>query len=115
MPYVLKIILSAALIVAISEISKRSTFFGGLLASLPIVSLFSILWLYIDTKDAYRVSALSRNIFWMVFPSLTFFIALPLFLKTRIGFYASTALSLALMFVSYLLLMACLAKLGVKL
>ena len=49
--YVFKLAITAGLIVAISEIAKRSTFLGGLIASLPIISLFSILWIYIDTGD----------------------------------------------------------------
>ena len=52
--YILKVAISAALIVAVSEISKRSTFIGALLASLPLVSVLGMLWLYLDTRDTAR-------------------------------------------------------------
>lgn len=71
--YVVKVLITAALIVAVSEVSKRSTFLGGLLASLPLVSFLALLWLYLDTKDTAKVAALSTSIFWMVLPSLVFF------------------------------------------
>ncbi len=91
--YLIKIVVTSALIVAISEISKRSSFVGALLASLPIISVFAILWLYIDTKDITKVSTLSTNIFWLVLPSLVLFITLPLLLKHGHNFYVSICIS----------------------
>ena len=100
--YVVKILITTALVVAVSEVSKRSTLIGGLLASLPIVSLLAIIWLYIDTKDAGKVAALSTSIFWMVLPSLVFFLALPpLLLKAKLNFYLSCGLATGLMLVCY--------------
>ena len=78
---VIKIIITSLIIVAISEISKRSSFIGALLASLPLVSVLAMVWLYIDTKDVEKVSDLANSIFWLVIPSLAFFISLPLLLK----------------------------------
>jgi len=54
--YLTKIAITTLLIVVISEIAKRSSFFGALLASIPLVSVLAMLWLYIDTKDAMKVS-----------------------------------------------------------
>lgn len=55
---ILKFAISAALIVAVAEISKRSSLTGGLLASLPLVSLLAMIWLYHDTRDTQKVAAL---------------------------------------------------------
>ena len=99
--YILKLLISAALIVAVSEISKRSSFVGGLLASLPLTSFLAMLWLYRDTHDAAKVAALSSSIFWLVLPSLVFFIALPMLLKTKLNFYASFAAATAIMLAAY--------------
>lgn len=79
--YIVKILLTTASIVAISEIAKRSSFFGALLASIPLISVLAMLWLYIDTKDVSKISSLSMNVFWLVIPSLTLFLSLPFFLK----------------------------------
>jgi hypothetical protein len=99
--YIIKIIVSALVIVAVSEIAKRSSFLGGLLASLPIISFMAMIWLYMDTKDAEKVANLSMNIFWLVLPSLLFFITLPLFLKMKVHFVASFAFATAAMLVWY--------------
>src|SRR6056297_468392 len=113
--YVIKIIISAILIVIISEISKRASFWGGLIASLPITSLLAIIWLYIDTGDREKVSKLSINIFWFVLPSLLFFITLPFFI-TKLGWnvYLSIALSSGITMFGYYLMAALLAKFGIK-
>ncbi|HKS36440.1 MAG TPA: DUF3147 family protein [Verrucomicrobiae bacterium] len=99
--YLIKVVLTAGLIVAVSEISKRNTFFGGLLASLPLVSFLAMIWLYFDTRDAGKIAALSTSIFWLVLPSLVFFLALPPLLKLKLNFYLSFALATALMLVCY--------------
>jgi hypothetical protein len=90
--YAVKVLVSCALIVGISEVAKRSSLWGGLLASVPLVSVLGFLWLYADTGDPGKVSALSRSIFWLVLPSLPLFLLLPLFLRWKWNFYASLGL-----------------------
>ncbi|MCL4369025.1 MAG: DUF3147 family protein [Actinobacteria bacterium] len=99
--YTIKVLISAVLIVLVSEISKRSSTFGGLVASLPLVSLLAIIWLYMDTRDAERVAELSTSIFWLVIPSLVLFVVLPILLRARVGFWLSLASSAAATVVSY--------------
>lgn len=112
--YVIKVVISALLIVAISELSKRSSSLGGLLASLPLVSLLALIWLYMDTKDTAQVANLSTSIFWLVLPSLSLFLILPQLLKYKMNFYLSLSLSIAVMFVFYFSTMLLLKKLGLK-
>jgi hypothetical protein len=104
--YIVKVLITTALVVAVSEVSKRSTLVGGLLASLPIVSLLAIFWLYVETKDAGKVAALSTSIFWMVLPSLVFFLVLPPLLKAKMNFYVSCGLGTAMMLTCYGVLLA---------
>jgi len=113
--YVLKVLITAALVVVVSEASKRSTFLGGLLASLPLVSFLAMIWLYLDTKDAGKVAALSTSIFWLVLPSLVLFLALPALVKMKFSFHLSFGLATALMFVSYGAMVLVLKKCGVNL
>ena len=68
--YIVKIVITTLLIVAISEISKRSTMIGAILASVPLVSVLAMIWLYQDTKDVTKISDLSIGIFWLVLPFL---------------------------------------------
>lgn len=113
--YVIKILLTSALVVTISEVSKRSSLLGGLLASLPLVSFLAIIWLYLDTKDAGKVAALSSSIFWLVLPSLAFFLVLPPLLKLKLNFFLSFGLAAALMLASYGAMVVGLKKFGVHL
>jgi cobalamin synthase len=100
--YVAKIAVSAALIALISEIAKRSALAGAVLASVPLVSVLALIWLYADTRDTAQVAELSRSIVWLVLPSLVLFVVLPILLERRVGFYASLATSLGAMIAAYL-------------
>lgn len=111
--YAVKVLVSAALIVLISEIAKRSTLFGALVASLPITSLLAFIWLYVDTGDAARISSLSIGVFWLVIPSLAFFAVLPFTLKTGWGFWPSLVAAIAATVACYGIMVPVLKKLGV--
>jgi len=100
--YIVKLVVTSALVVAISELSKRSTLAGSLLASLPIVSVLAMIWLYADTRDVAQVAALSRSVFWLVLPSLVLFLMLPALLQRGHGFYPSLAVSIGATVVVYL-------------
>src|SRR5262245_40083777 len=87
--YVVKVLLTALVVVAVTEIAKRSTLWGAVLASLPLTSLLAFAWLYLDTADTARVSELSYGIFWLVLPSLVLFLLLPVLLRLGWGFWSS--------------------------
>ncbi|MGH7587254.1 MAG: DUF3147 family protein [Gemmatimonadota bacterium] len=113
--YVIKLVLSAGLIVLVSELAKRSSFFGGLVASVPFVSLLAMIWLYVETGDTAAVASLSRSIFWLVLPSLSLFVILPVLLKNHVGFYPALALSTTVMLGCYALLLAILGRVDIRL
>ena len=111
----LKLLLSSSIIVLISEISKRDTFVGGLIASIPVISVLSIIWLYIETKNIEDIKNLSNSIFWMVIPSLSLFISLPILLKSGLGFYFSLTISILITLICYYVTIFILSKYGIKL
>ncbi|HOV36083.1 MAG TPA: DUF3147 family protein [Dysgonamonadaceae bacterium] len=111
---IVKVLLSSVVLAAVSEISKRSTFIGSLLASIPLVSLLAIVWLYIDTKDTAQIASLSTGIFWLVIPSLVFFIVLPILLKRSFNFWPSLAISSALTIIAYFIMLYILKKSGIQ-
>jgi uncharacterized membrane protein (GlpM family) len=112
--FLLKVLISAVLIAIISEVSQRSSFVGGLLASLPFTSVLAFIWLYMETKDNSKVIALSNSIFWLVLPSLSFFIAFPILLK-KISFASAMLLSIGIMLIVYYVMVFVLSKLGIAL
>ncbi len=89
--FLIKVLITAVLVAAISELGKRSTFAGALLAALPLTSLLALMWLYRDTGDAVQAASLARNIFWLVLPSLAFFLVFPLGVKAGWPFWPAMA------------------------
>lgn len=102
--YLVKVLISVAVIVTVTELSKRGgTFWGGVLASLPLTSLLAFIWLYAETRDAARVAALSWSIFWLVIPSLTLLLALPLLLRRGLSFGFALLIAIGVMLAAYLI------------
>ena len=84
-----KVLLTAAVVVAISEIAKRSSFWGAVLASLPLTSLLAFVWLQLETGNTQAIASLSQSIFWLVLASLPLFLILPLLLRGGWSFWPS--------------------------
>ncbi len=110
-----KIVLTTALVLLIAELAKRSSFVGALLASIPLISVLAMFWLYVDTRDVTKVSALSSGVFWLVLPSLALFVTLPLLLKQGLNFYLSMGISIGVTVGCYFLMILVLHHFGVKL
>src|SRR4051812_15724340 len=91
--YGIKVLLSAVIIVAIGEVSKRSTGASALLAALPLTSLLAFAWMYFDGAPLARIAELSGQIFWLVLPSLILFALLPVLLNRGFGFWVSLCIS----------------------
>ncbi|MGD9670398.1 MAG: DUF3147 family protein [Hyphomicrobiaceae bacterium] len=108
-----KVLLTAILVVAISEAAKRSSLLGALIASLPLTSLLAIIWLWHDTGDNERIASLAQGIFWLVLPSLVFFVALPLMLRAGWTFWLSLAISTGLTAAAYFVMVRILARIGI--
>ena len=115
MYYLTKIVVTTILIVLISEIARRSTLAGAILASIPLVSVLAMTWLYIDTEDIEKVSTLASSVFWLVLPSLALFISLPILLKQGLNFYLGMGISIAITVACYFLMITVLQHFGVRL
>ena len=112
--YIIKVITSSIIIVIISEISKRSSLIGSILASIPLISFLAFIWLYIETKDVSKIADLSTGIFWLVIPSLSFFLLFPYLLKRNVQFYLSMTIATIVMILSYFFMIYILKKIGIK-
>ncbi|MEZ5875835.1 MAG: DUF3147 family protein [Hyphomicrobiales bacterium] len=110
----LKVLVTSVLVVAVSEVAKRSTLFGAILASIPLTSVLAMIWLYIDTGDAEKVARLATGIFWLVLPSLVLFVSLPLLIRGGVEFYASLAVSIALTIGAYFAMLYTLRLAGIE-
>ena len=71
--YLIKTIITALLIVTITEVSKLNVQLGGLIKSLPLISIISFIWIYFDTQDTKLIADLSVSTLWYVVPTLPLF------------------------------------------
>ena len=84
--FFIKVIISALIIAFVSELAKRNTFMGAIIASWPIISILTIIWLYIETRNADIIITLSKDLFWLTIPGIAFFLFLPLLMRSGICF-----------------------------
>jgi hypothetical protein len=80
---------SGVIVAIVSEVAKRYPGLGGLIASLPLISVLGMIWLWKDTHDAPRMAAHATGTFWFVLPSLPMFLLIPEMLKRGAGFWPS--------------------------
>jgi len=112
---IIKALLSGIIVMAVSEIARRSPAFGALVVSLPLVSLLGILWLWRDTHDSARIAAHAEATFWYVLPSLPMFLAFPWMLRHGIGFWAAILGACLLTVVLYGVTVLVAARFGIRL
>jgi len=100
---IIKALLSGIIVMIVSEVARRSPGLGGLIASLPLVSILGIIWLWRDTSDIERIAAHAEATFWFVLPSLPMFLVFPAMLRNGIEFWIALAAGCALTIVLYLI------------
>ncbi len=88
---VVKYLVTAAVVVAVSELAKRSDRLGALLASLPLVTLLALTWLHLEKQPAAKIANHAWYTFWYVVPTLPMFLAFPP-LFARFGFWPALGL-----------------------
>lgn len=109
-----KLISSALIILIVTEAAKRSNMLGAIIISLPLVSIISLIWLYIETKSTQKIADFSQNVFWLTIPSLIMFIVLPLLMKMKIIFPLALGISVLLTAAGYFAMALILTKFNIK-
>ncbi|TFU06608.1 DUF3147 family protein [Polymorphobacter arshaanensis] len=110
-----KALVSGIIVAAVSEIARRSPAGGALLASLPLVSVLGMIWLWRDTHDPVRMASHVGATFWYVLPSLPMFLVIPLLLRAGVGFAPALVAGCVLTMVLYLAMVVVLARFGITL
>ena len=111
----LKALISGIIVALVSEIAKRNPGVGGLIASLPLISVLGMIWLWRDTHDPVRMAAHAEATFWFVLPSLPMFLLIPLMLRQGISFWIALAAGCALTIALYLATIWIGPRLGLRL
>jgi hypothetical protein len=97
----IKAVVSGMLIAAISEVAKRYPGLGGMIASLPLISVLGMIWLWRDTHDPVRMAAHAEGTFWFVLPSLPMFLLIPAMLRQGWSFWTALAVGCAVTIALY--------------
>ena len=100
----IKAAISGVIVAIVSEVAKRYPGFGALVASLPLVSVLGMIWLWRDKPDISNMAAHVEATFWFVIPSLPMFLVMPVLLRMGIGFWTTLAVGCALTIALYLLM-----------
>ncbi|MCK0152472.1 DUF3147 family protein [Alcanivorax sp. S6407] len=95
MPIYLKYLITAAIVVAVSEIARHSDRVGALIASLPMVSLLVMFWLYLDNQPQDKIANHAWYSFWYVIPTLPMFALFPMMIS-RWGFWLAMGTAIIL-------------------
>lgn len=81
-----KYLLTAGVVVFVSEIAKRSDKLGGFVAALPLVTILALIWLYVEQQPQEKIANHAWYTFWYVIPTLPMFLVFPVLLP-RLGFW----------------------------
>ncbi len=111
----LKAAISGVIVAAVSEIARRSPGLGALVASLPLISVLGMIWLWRDTHDPQRMAAHAGATFWYVIPSLPMFLLIPALLRAGVNFWVALAAGCALTIALYLSTAMIATRFGLKL
>lgn len=109
-----KYLLTAAVVVLISEIAKRSDKLGALVAALPMVTVLALIWLYVEDQPQEKIANHAWYTFWYVLPTLPMFLAFPALLP-RIGFWPTLLACVAITIICFGLLALAVRPFGIEL
>lgn len=111
---VAKYLLTATVVVLVSEVAKRSDKLGALIAALPLVTVLALIWLYVEKQPQEKIANHAWYTFWYVLPTLPMFLAFP-FLLPRIGFWPSLLAGMLMTFACFIGFAWMVKRLGVDL
>lgn len=109
-----KYLITAAVVVLISELAKRSDKLGAFVAALPMVTILALIWLYVENQSTEKIANHAWYTFWYVVPTLPMFLAFPLLLP-RIGFWPTLAASVVITVVCFGLFALLVKRFGIEL
>ncbi|MET3826132.1 hypothetical protein ABIC16_001825 [Sphingomonas sp. PvP055] len=111
----LKALISGILIAAASTLAKRYPGFGALVASLPLVSVLGMIWLWGEKPDTANMADHVGATFWYILPSLPMFLAIPALLRSGVGFWLSLGLGCGLTIALYAGMLTIAPRFGISL
>ena len=115
MPWIIfKYVITAGLVVLISEAAKRSDKLGGLIAALPLVTVLTLIWLFMENQSTEKIANHAWYTFWYVVPTLPMFLAFPWLIK-RFSFWSTMGISILVTLVTFYIFAKLIKSWGIEL
>lgn len=111
----IRALLSGLIVATVSTLARRFPAAGALVASLPLVSVLGMIWLWHDRPNPANMAAHAEATFWYVLPSLPMFLLIPALLRRDVGFWTALAGGCVLTVAAYLATVVIAARFGVRL
>lgn len=111
---IIKYLLTAGVVVLVSEMVKRSDKLGGLIAALPLVTFLALIWLYVEQQPTEKIANHAWYTFWYVVPTLPMFLAFPMLLE-RIGFWPALLASVVITVICFVIFSFIVRQFGIDL
>ena len=111
---VTKYFLTAAVVVLVSELAKRSDKVGGLVAALPLVTVLTLIWLYLENQSTEKIANHAWYTFWYVVPTLPMFLVFPILLP-RLGFWPTLLACVIITIIGFGLFALAVRRFGIEL
>ena len=109
-----KYLITAAVVVLVSEVAKRSDRLGGLIAALPLVTVLALIWLQVERQPQLKIANHAWYTFWYVVPTLPMFLAFPVLLP-RLGFWPTLLACVLITVVCFWLFALLVRRFGIEL
>lgn len=109
-----KYLITAMVVVAVSEFAKMSDKLGGLIAALPLVTVLTLIWLYVENQPMSKISNHAYYTFWYVLPTLPMFLLFP-YLLAKLGFWPTLFACIIITLVLFYIYAHIMTKFGINL
>ena len=109
-----KYLITAALVVLISELAKLNDKVGSLLAALPLMSVLVLIWLYVEHQPSAKIANHAWYTFWYVVPTLPMFLLFPVLLN-RLGFWLTLVACIVITLICFVVFAWLVKPLGIEL
>ena len=109
-----KYLVTAGIVVFVSEVAKRSDKLGGFIAALPLMTLLTLMWLFIENQSEEKIANHAYYTFWYVIPTLPMFLVFP-YLLPKIGFSLTIAASILITIICFGLFSLLMKNFGIDL
>lgn len=109
-----KYAVTALVIVVVSEVAKRSDRIGSLIASLPLVTVMTMIWLHLEKQPEAKIANHAYYTFWYVLPTLPMFLLMPWMIRKGFGFWPALGAGCVLTILCFTVAALLLKRFGIE-